>query len=228
MIFDLFHTLVDPDDFRPAGFSRLEASAAVLGIDFQVLEEAWNLALPDLVRGRDSVRALLRRVAHSNGRPARTLDIAPAAEPLGRYQDLALLHPRREIVDLLAGLELRTIGMLTNCHDRDIEAWSTSPLAKHVDFAVFSTKVHAAKPDGEAYDAVLGAMEIKAADVVYIGNGGDDELAGARSAGIGAVVHFTLFDDLRSRTSEEERSRRSSFADTTIGSVAALSEFLAG
>jgi len=228
LVFDLFHTLVDPDDFRPAGFRRLEASAAVLGVDFPVLEEAWDAALPDLVRGRDSVRGLLRRVAHNNGRPARTLDISPAAEPLGRYQDLALLHPRREIIDLLAGLEGRTIGMLTNCHDRDIEAWGRSPVAKHIEFAVFSTKAQAAKPDRDAYEAVLGAMEHNAVDVVYIGNGGDDELAGARSAGIGTVVHFTWFDDLRNRTSGAERDRRSSSADVTINSAEALGEYLAG
>mgnify|MGYP001823728588 CR=1 FL=1 len=226
LIFDLFHTLVDPDDFRPAGFRRLEAAAAVLGVEFAVMEAAWNAALPDLVRGRDSVRALLRRVAHSNGRPARTLDIAPAAEPLGRYQDLALLHPRRELVDLLTGLRERIVAVLTNCHDRDIEAWQQSPLSKHVDHAVFSTKAHVAKPDAAAYAAVLAALDSPAERVIFVGNGGDDELAGARAAGIGTIVHATWFDDLRNRVDEPERARRSSSADFTVASVAALAELL--
>lgn len=216
VVFDLFHTLVDPDDFRPSGFRRLEAAAAVLGVPFAVLEAAWNGAVADLVRGRESVRGLLRRVAHESGRPARTMDIAPAAEALGRYQDLALLHPRREIVELLADLDDWTVGLLSNCHDRDVEAWAQSPLTKRIDHVVFSTKAQAAKPDQAAYDAILSAMDIAARDVTYIGNGGDNELAGARLAGMGKVVHFAAFDDLRQRTDEAERSRRCDAADVTI------------
>lgn len=226
VIFDLFHTLVDPDDFRPAGFRRLEASAAVLGVDYAVFEAAWNEALPNLVRGYDSVRGLLRRVAHNNGRPARTLDIAPAVEPLGRYQDLVLLHPRPEILNLLNALAPRPIGLLTNCHDRDVEAWRQSPLASKVDHAVFSTKAHVAKPDLEAYQAILEAMQANAAEAIYIGNGGDDELAGAAAAGIGTIVHFAAFDDARLRTDDAERRRRSDQAHLTAGSVAELLEIL--
>ena len=222
LVFDLFHTLVDPDDFRPKGFRRLEAAAAVLGVDFGVLEAEWEAELPDIVRGRQSVRGLLRRVAHDNGRPARTMDIAPAAETLGRYQDLALLHPRREILDLLDGLDDRPLGMLTNCHDRDIEAWRQSPLERRIDIAVFSTKAHAAKPDLSAYQAILTALASRPEDVVYVGNGGDDELRGAADAGIGHIIHFTFFDDLRGRTSQSERERRSESAHITVRSVVEL------
>lgn len=226
LVFDLFHTLVDPDDFRPSGFRRLEAAAVVLGVDYSILETAWNSALPDLLRGRDSVRGLLRRVAHENGRPARTLDIAPAAEALGRYQDLALLHPRREVLGFLAALSGRKLGLLTNCHDRDVETWRQSPLTNHFDSAVFSTKAHAAKPDREAYVAVFAALGCEAAEAIYVGNGGDDELAGARAAGVGVVVHFTWFDDLRRRFDDMERARRGSSADATIGSLELLAAFL--
>ena len=226
VIFDLFHTLVDPDDFRPSGFHRLEVSAAVLGVDYAAFEAAWNEALPDLVRGHDSVRGLLRRVARANGRPAGTLDIAPAAEPLGRYQDLVLLHPRPEILELLKGLAPRPIGVLTNCHDRDVEAWWQSPLAQSVDHAVFSTKAHVAKPDREAYEAILDAMEVAAADVIYVGNGGDNELAGAAEAGIGTIVHFAAFDDARSRTDAAERRRRIEQAHVTAASLAELADIL--
>lgn len=226
VIFDLFHTLVDPDDFRPAGFRRLEASAAVLGVEYQVLEAAWNESLPDLVRGRDSIRGLMRRVANANGRPARTLDISPAVEPLGRYQDLVLLHPRPEILRLLDGLAPRPIGLLTNCHDRDVEAWSQSPLARRVDYAVFSTKAHVAKPDPEAYQAILETMGVSAAEVVYVGNGGDNELAGAAAVGIGTIVHFSAFDDARSRTDDAERRRRTDQAHVTAATVDELAAIL--
>jgi len=116
--------------------------------------------------------------------------------------------------------------MLTNCHDRDVEAWRQSPLAKLIDPVVFSTKAHVAKPDDAAYATVVAALGCTAGDVVYVGNGGDDELAGARAAGIGTIVHFTWFDDLRERTDAAERERRSSFADVTVNTFEALADYL--
>lgn len=226
VIFDLFHTLIDPDDYRPMGFHRLEVAAAVLGVDFVVLDAEWNRSLPELVRGRDSVRGLLRRVAHDNGRPARTMDISPAAEPMGRYQDLALLHPRREALALLDSLAGRTIGVLSNCHDRDIEAWRQSPVAKRTDHAVFSTKVHEAKPDPAAYEAILELMVAPAREVVFVGNGGDNELAGAAAVGIGTIIHFTQFDDERDRVTGVERDRRSAQAHFTVATFAELGALL--
>jgi len=226
VVFDLFHTLADPDDFRPLGFNRLEAAAAVLGVPRAVLEAEWDKSLPQLVRGHDSVRGLLRRVASQQGRPARTMDIAPAAEALGRYQDLALLHPRRVVLQLLDALHDRTLGLLTNCHDRDVETWRQSPLAEHLDVVVFSTKSHVAKPDAAAYAAVVAEMGVGPSDVSYVGNGGDDELRGARKAGMGMIVHFTMFDDARGRVSEREQSRRSSYADRVARSTAELAAIL--
>lgn len=222
VIFDLFHTLVDPDDFRPAGFRRLDAAAAVLGVDNGVLTAEWDRALPELVRGRDSIRGMLRRVAHANGRPARTLDIAPAAEPLGRYQDLCLLHPRQGVISMLDRLQDRPVGLLTNCHDRDVEAWGQSPLAQRVGYAAFSTKIHAAKPDPEAYEWILGEMGVVPREAVFVGNGGDNELAGAAHAGVGTIIHFAAFDDERGRTHPAERARRSDQANATVGSIAEL------
>ena len=205
VIFDLFHTLVDPDDFRPAGFDRLEAAAAVIGVERAVLQAEWDRILPELVRGRDSIRGMLRRVAHSNGRPARTMDIAPAAETLGRYQDFCLLHHRPAVIDMLDRLQERQ-----------------SPLQGRIDCAAFSTKIHAAKPDVEAYEWILEELSATAAEAVFVGNGGDDELAGAAAAGIRTIIHFAAFDDERSRIDARERERRSGQASRTVESVAEL------
>jgi len=219
VIFDLFHTLVDPDDFRPQGFRRLDAAAAVIGVPAEVVQAEWDRVLPDLVRGHESIRGMLRRVAHRNGRPARTMDIAPAAETLGRYQDLCLLHPRPAIIEMLDSLRDRPVGLLTNCHDRDVEAWGQSPLSRRIDCAAFSTNIHAAKPDAAAYEWILGELGAHASEAVFVGNGGDDELAGAAAAGVGIIIHFAAFDDERGRTDPAERKRRSSHANLTVDSI---------
>ena len=69
-------------------------------------------------------------------------------------------------------------------------------------------------------------MEVAAADVIYVGNGGDNELAGAAESGIGTIVHFAAFDDARSRTDAAERRRRSEQAHITAASLAELVDIL--
>src|SRR5207247_11199390 len=42
IVFDLFHTLVDPEDFRPKGFLRSERVATMLGVDPKAFSSYWS------------------------------------------------------------------------------------------------------------------------------------------------------------------------------------------
>jgi putative hydrolase of the HAD superfamily len=53
--------------------------------------------------------------------------------------------------------------------------------------ALFSCQEHAAKPDPVLYEGVLDRLGLPARAVLYCGDGGGDELAGAQRAGMPAV-----------------------------------------
>jgi putative hydrolase of the HAD superfamily len=65
---------------------------------------------------------------------------------------------------------------------------AASPLAAAVDAVALSHEIGVCKPDRGAYEHVLHALGVPASEAVYVGDGSNDELAGARAAGFGAVV----------------------------------------
>jgi len=48
VVFDLFHTLVDPEDFRPRDFDRLEQVSGVLGVALEPFRRFWEGELAEL------------------------------------------------------------------------------------------------------------------------------------------------------------------------------------
>jgi putative hydrolase of the HAD superfamily len=96
--------------------------------------------------------------------------------------DLELLALTR---DLRAhGVRLATIS---NCMAEDVVAWPTSAFAPEFACAVFSFAVGVVKPDPGIYLNAIEQLGVKPEDALYVGDGGDDELAGAERAGLRAA-----------------------------------------
>ncbi len=70
-------------------------------------------------------------------------------------------------------------------------------------------------------------LRIDPGQSVYVGNGSSDELAGARQAGFGSIVHCNVFDRSNGLVEPEEQLRRARQADTTVDAVDELDDALA-
>ena len=79
-----------------------------------------------------------------------------------------------------------TLGVISNCFSEGASAWSTWPLAREFESRVFSCEAGLAKPDPEIYRKAMRELGVEAETTVYVGDGGDDELAGAQRAGLRA------------------------------------------
>ena len=79
-----------------------------------------------------------------------------------------------------------TLGVISNCFAEGVSAWSTWPLAREFESRVFSCEAGLAKPDPEIYRKAMRELGVEAETTVYVGDGGDDELAGAQRAGLRA------------------------------------------
>jgi FMN phosphatase YigB (HAD superfamily) len=226
--FDLFHTLVDPTEFQPPGFRRSRAVADLVGLPPDVLLHAWE---GPLYRDRqvsrqppvaDRVRALCE--ARGLTPPA---SVWPEVEDLlGRYQDLAIRNPRPEVLHALRELHRRgwTLGVISNCDEREGRAWPDSELARIVDGWVLSFQAGFAKPDPEIYHALVprwGGTPLSAA--MFVGDGHSDELPGARRAGFARVLFQSGFVATNGVRSAEENARIAAGAD---GSIAGIGELL--
>ena len=120
-----------------------------------------------------------------------------------------------------------THRVLSNCHEREVRCWAESPLARHVTVFGRSCDIGAMKPDLRPYRWMATQLRIEPGKSVYVGNGSSDELAGARQAGFGHIVHSNVFDRSNGLVEPQEQLRRARQADTTVDTVDDLDDELA-
>jgi putative hydrolase of the HAD superfamily len=183
VIFDLYNTLIDGADGRR---DRVVGEmATVLGIAPEELIAAYRASWQERLVGW-SVEETVQIIA---GR----LGVTPTDEQLGRAAAL-----RRSLADRLLGLVPESIlaaldgvrarghrlALVSNATSETAESWPHSPLAGRFDVAIFSSAVGLAKPDPAIYELVAARLGVAPSECVFVGDGSDDELAGAMAAGM--------------------------------------------
>ncbi len=227
IVFDLFHTLIDPDPLRPPGFNYRHSIADHLGLDRSAFAEYWEGTYDERETTMIDLVDLVDRYAAPFG-----IEVAPGDRPMvddwfGVAKDEALLAPPADLVDLVAELSRSSsVGVLSNCYHREVRRWPDSPYAPLVQAFVGSCFLGVMKPDPKAYHAVLTELGLEAGRVIFVGNGGGQELEGARRHGFGAVVHMNAFDRTGVNVGPGEQRRRAELADESAASVGELAAIL--
>jgi putative hydrolase of the HAD superfamily len=90
------------------------------------------------------------------------------------------------ITGLLEGLKDRGIklGLISNCTEEEVQSWPGSKLAPYFDEVLFSYETGCAKPDPQIYELACSRLGVEAASCIFIGDGGSQELDGAKAAGM--------------------------------------------
>ncbi len=158
-----------------------------MGISSSVAESAlsgsWRARHDGQLRSTAEVAAHLVARCDAPASSVDELERVLAQLACDRLQaDATLLRALKELRQ--GGIRL---AVLSDASPDIAEAWSRSELAPHFDAAVFSCRVDAMKPAPQLFDAVLGALDVAPERVLYCGDGGGDELAGAERAGMHAV-----------------------------------------
>lgn len=125
----------------------------------------------------------------------------------------ALLNVTDEVLDTLAMLQKQHIKicLISNADVIDRKYWSESQLASYFDEAIFSCDVGLLKPDARIYELALKKVGVKATDSIFVGDGGSDELAGAKE-----IKMKTVFSEYLDIKSKEKREVIEKFADYKI------------
>jgi HAD superfamily hydrolase (TIGR01509 family) len=183
VIFDLYETLVTQS--RTA-VPRGGALGESLGLDAAAYRREWKQLRPQILRGQLTFQQALIEIG-------RRLEAAIPAELIQRSSKERIrantevfqkIDP--EIVALTRDLQQRGVRLATisNLMAEDAAPWPTCALAAHFAAAVFSFAVGCVKPDRRIYLTAIEQLGVSPEDTLYIGDGGDDELAGAERAGL--------------------------------------------
>ncbi len=216
VLFDLFNTLADPRtmleplESRPLGLTPREWSQY-----FWTPALCRRRAIGDFENGAeliDAACALLpfsvseaQKAAVLEGRLIRMTSALTELQPGILETVLALKE---------AGLK---IGLVSNADIIDIEAWDRSPLAELFDSVIFSCSVHMVKPEPDIYLKALEDLGVGAEEAVFVGDGGDHELDGAKAVGL-----TTVWTEYLKIKNAEECEQIAPFADHHIGDIREL------
>ena len=101
---------------------------------------------------------------------------------------LTEIHP-----DILLTLEkLKAAGiklcLVSNADIIDKKYWDISPLKQYFDCAIFSCDVGIVKPDKAIYSLAMEKLGSAASEIIFVGDGGSNELAGAKAVGMTTVL----------------------------------------
>jgi len=186
-LFDLFFTLVTSQTHVyeheisylgitwPEWERCVRESGAYLGrvtVPTEILREIVRCA------GKELSEEALRRMCAR--RILRVWDIVTMVQP--------------EILEPLGELRRRghRLCLVSNADAIDALPWTATPLAPLFDEAIFSCDVHLQKPEPAIYLLAARRMGAHPEDCVFVGDGGSNELAGAKAVGMRTVQarHF--------------------------------------
>jgi putative hydrolase of the HAD superfamily len=180
VVFDLFETLVDYDEARSREFS--DAAAALLGRDPGEFAQIWRRGRA--ARDSGPLAHYIASLGLDDERSASLLE-------LRRGWALRLLSsPRPGTIETLVCLRDRGIatGLITVCADDVPAVWSETPFAGRFNAEVFSCSVGLVKPDPRIYMLACDQLGVEPSEALFVGDGANDELAGAERVGMCAVL----------------------------------------
>lgn len=202
VIFDLFHTLTGLE----SEWADLPPTAIVLGID----RRTWNDALTArsrwrLVGAERDPYVIVRTLAHEIDPSISDTRIREATDIRIERFRRALQRIPAQNVDTVRRLRAQgyRLGLISNADAMEVAAWSASPLAGAFDVEIFSCTAGCAKPEPDIYHQCLGALALKPEQCLFVGDGGSNELIGARQIGLGTVFVSGVIAELWPETIAE-------------------------
>jgi putative hydrolase of the HAD superfamily len=184
VLFDLWDTIVE---FVPDESDSLHRRiAARLGVPYDRFQEVWYAE--ELMRSRN-----VGPIGPCFTAACATLGVeADVDELVGWRRDLTrrALVGRDGLAYTLTELRARglRLGLISNCTEEVADLWPETAFADLFDAAVFSATAGLAKPDPAIYRLAAAQLGVEPAECVFVGDGANDELRGARDVGMTPVL----------------------------------------
>jgi putative hydrolase of the HAD superfamily len=186
VLFDLFETLVTESG---TSVPRAGALGELFGLDPKVFRAEWKQLRPLVLRGQLSFKGALVEVSERLNAIVPGSLLQQACDERARARTALFQNIDPELLDMMRGLSSRGIRMavVSNCMAEDVAGWPGSALAAHVECTMFSFRAGAVKPDRRIYLDAIDCLGVSPDDAIFVGDGGDGELEGARDAGLFAA-----------------------------------------
>lgn len=196
VVFDLYGTLVDfgPDRAYAEAHARM---SELLGIESKEFRRRWLDTIRDRSIGKFG--GLEDTILHI----CKEMGASPSRELLRQAADIRLtmikrfLLPREGVPETMASLKdlgLK-VGLITDCSAETETAWPETPMAPLVDVPLFSCSEGVCKPDPRIFLSSCERLGTTPDRCLYVGDGGSQELTGAKAVGMYPVLIRVEYDE---------------------------------
>jgi len=216
-LFDLFHTLTG----RESTWANLPTTSEFFGIDKKVWNDLLFNGTYDRLCGREKDEFKIIRSMVDKIKPDISDTMVHEAVKIRKERfGQALINIPKESVETLENLKKRgkKLGLVSNADVMEIALWKKSPIAHLFDSTLISCFVGYAKPDAEIYEMSMRDLSVQPGEAVFIGDGGSDELVGAKKVGLTTVMITGIIQELWPEKIPERRK----WADYEIVSITEL------
>jgi putative hydrolase of the HAD superfamily len=189
VLLDLFGTVVAPFS-RERHNRALTLAAEALGLDPTRCLSAWEADYDNRVRGRSGdIAAQLLAIADAQDIKVNAEQLGPITASYAAFCDEAM-QPVPSAASTLLALAERSVplGLVSNTAPDLAAAFDRSSLRALFTTCTFSCAIDAAKPDRAIYAAAAQSLGVEPALLLFVGDGSDDELAGAARTGLTAAL----------------------------------------
>lgn len=184
VVFDLWNTLAWWPDELSRDFRRRWSSR--IGRSLEDIDRAWYESGAYEQRETGPISLALGRVHERLGVESDLDELVSWRVDLARRA----VVPGDDVVGVLAELRERglRLGLVSNCTEDVALVWGGSPFQGLFDVEVFSATAGCMKPDRRIYELALAGLGVEARDCLFVGDGANDELEGARRVGMTPVL----------------------------------------
>ncbi|MDF2909264.1 MAG: haloacid dehalogenase [Sporolactobacillus laevolacticus] len=222
VFFDLFFTLITPE------YSDMRNENDVLGLtraEWETYAEDDELYLKRASGKEKNPQQIIRDIVGKMKINATEKEINELLELRKGRMQRALMNVNPTILDVLSDLKKSRKGLclISNADVIDAMYWDKSPLSRLFDHAVFSYEVGYLKPETDIYRIALERMNARPEECIFIGDGGSEELSGAKEAGMKTILTSHLL-----KRSNEKQNKIKEFADYSVEDFAEIRRILLG
>ncbi len=186
-IFDLYETLITEFSDGKRIFRRQQDDPDRLGLPQDEFKLEWRARQEGRMNGSfPSFHAVIRDILEQRSLSYPHEHVEQLYRARVEEKRLPFQSIRPDILEMLGLLKKRGIklGLISNCTEEEVIHFSSSPLAPCFDEVIFSYEVGLAKPQKEIYLMACERLGVTSGASIFVGDGGSDELRGARDAGL--------------------------------------------
>ncbi|MCL6442203.1 MAG: HAD family hydrolase [Alicyclobacillus sp.] len=188
VFFDLYETLITEWE-QGEKVADFGSPGTALGLNEDTFRREWALRRDRRMTGEFSdYCAVLRDICAAHGINADEDVLRSLHDIRLRAKSIPFQRIRPDILGMLHALKRRGVklGLISNCAPEEVEGLASSALGAAFDDMVLSFQVGLAKPCREIYQLACDRLDVDPVNSVFIGDGGSNELVGARQAGLHA------------------------------------------